>query len=135
MSDLTRWENTLLADGWTPGGIYTEGLKYDPARSASFTRDGFKIHIYRAPECSKRERISAWGPDKLDIDLFDTYDLAAMQAQLKTCEHCGNSSPTVLPAIFGATLARMCGDCRTTLKLRRWQTQRGCSAAQQIRGE
>lgn len=112
MFNFTDWENALLMDDWTPGGIYTEGLKYDPNRSASFTRDGFVIHVYRAPECAKRPRISAWGPDKLDIILGDAYDFAAMQSQIKTCERCGNSSTTTVPVVDGPKWARVCGSCQ-----------------------
>lgn len=105
---LDQWRDALLADGWQADGIYGD---YAPDKSAKFERDGFVVHIYRAANSLSDGSISAWGPDRLALELPGVYDFAQMQDNMNKCMECGAHGETQRVGFAG----RVCAACRIKL--------------------
>jgi len=106
MIDFTAYQEALLADGWSSAAIYAS--QFDPTKSARFTRDGWKIAVYRAADSLGRDSISAWGPDGLAIDVPAVYSWEALQTALLVCGGCDAVGKTVRLGFAG----RVCPACR-----------------------
>ena len=112
-AQMNQWEQALIADNWTPSGIYTQDGKYEPGLSAQFRRDGFAVQIYRHAD-SLSEHISGWGPDGVKVELSSGYNFTAMQAQLVICQECDAEVERTEPVVL-RTAKRICPACRTAL--------------------
>jgi len=109
MIDFSAYQSALLADGWSASPIYAgQAGQYDPAKSARFTREGFKIAFYRAADSLVPDGLAAWGPDRLEVIVPETYSWEALHAALLVCGACGAIGETVRIGFAG----RVCPACR-----------------------
>ncbi len=105
------WRDAAIADGWVATPTYGEHEHQD--RACTLDREGFKVLVVsRVYEPGERWKftasVDAWGPDRLAIDLPDTYDWAAIQAALKLCNYCKKAGVETQRVGFAG---RCCDEC------------------------
>ena len=93
-----RWIESCTADGW-------QVLEVDGHFTKLF-REGYIIHVYSKSICG--EAVSAWGPDRLALELPEEYDWEIMQANVNLCSMCPRVGPTMRLGFAG----RVCLECR-----------------------
>ena len=93
-----KYIESCTADGW-------EVLEAD-GHFTKLGREGYIMHVYS--KSIHGESVSAWGPDKLALELPEEYDWEAMQANVNLCSMCGKVGPMVRLGFAG----RVCKQCR-----------------------
>lgn len=93
---------TAQADGWLP-----------ERSSGWYTRDSF-IMVIEAKETPKspvgkyHAEVTIWGPDGLQIEVPETYDMDAIRAALRVCMYCHRTDIDTQRVGFAG---RVCADC------------------------
>jgi len=93
-----RWIESCTADGW-------QVLEVDGHFTKLF-REGYIMHVYSKSVFGKA--VSAWGPDRLALELPEEYDWEVMQANVNLCSMCGLVGLTMRLGFAG----RVCLECR-----------------------
>jgi len=104
-----KWIESCVADNWEKLPIYPGSETQ--SECMKLEKDGFIIHVYSYYSIWAEEElnsISAWGPDKLALELPEEYDWDVMQANLNLCSMCGAKGPTVSLGFA----YRVCKQCR-----------------------
>jgi hypothetical protein len=88
--EVAAWRDAAVADGWTIQPTYER----EPVeRAFRLRRDGWVASGLLRPNTGKWKwcaKVDVWGPDGLRVPLpGPVYDWPALQAAVRSCEHCG----------------------------------------------
>jgi hypothetical protein len=113
LETVRQWVAAAVADGWAISPTYqTESVD----SAATLDKDGFQALVLTRDRGEgadgKRYRyeakVSAWGPDRLAINVPRKYDFALMQQATKHCAECGKDGVDTQRVGFAG---RVCADC------------------------
>ncbi len=119
LQQIQKFRDDAVKDGWSIKPMYD----HESVESASsLSKDGFCMQILtRTDDLNKYPNvktlyeisISIWGPDSLQIEPPQEYDMQKIVEGMRFCKHCGKTDVDTFRYSFAG---RCCKDCLPALR-------------------